>query len=288
VARGRFYALASACCFATLGVFSKKAYEHGAGDFELLCARVIGAMLLLGALGLVLRAALPRGRMLAIVFVLGGLQLGTSTGLLVGFSRAPAALVVLLFYAYPVLVSVGAAVFYDEPFGRRQAGILALGLVGVGLTAGRPGSVPLVGVLLGLLAAVCTTGYFLGGRYMMSRGVDPVGITTLLYLSPSVLLLVVVLVRGFEVPNLSASAYGSGVVMVGTVIPILMLFAAIRLIGAGMTALLSTIEPFLAIVFAYAFLDERLTGTQLVGGACILAAVVVSALPSPSVAAAPA
>ena len=286
--RGRLYALASAACFATLGVFTIKGYDSGAGEFELLCARIIGSAVVLGGLGLAMRITLPRGRLLALVLGLGGFQLGTTAGLLVGFSHAPAGLVVLLFYVYPVLVSIGAAVLYDEPFGRRQTLILGLGLAGVALTAGRPGSVPLVGILLGLFAGVCTTGYFLGGRYVLSKGVEPLAISTLLYLSPAVVLVLAAAVRGFDVPSSSASAYASGIVMIGTVIPILMLFTAIRLIGAGTTALLSTIEPFLAVVLAYVVLDERLTTTQLVGGAFILVAVVVSALPSRSIAAHPA
>jgi drug/metabolite transporter (DMT)-like permease len=184
-----------------------------------------------------------------------------------------------MFYVYPVLVSVGAALLYREDFGRRQALVLALGLGGVALTVGRPGSVPWIGIGLGLLAAVCTTGYFLGGRYAMSRDVDPLSITTLLYLTPSLVLVAIALVRGFHWPSMGAAGFASGVTVAGTVVPILMLFAAIRTIGAAPTALLSTIEPFLAVVFAYAFLGERLTGLQLAGGALIVAAVVVSAAP---------
>lgn len=285
---GRFYALASAACFATLGVFSTMAYDNGAGEFELLCARMIGSAVILGCVGLLLRVPIPRGRLLALVIVLSCFQLGTTIGLLVGFSKAPVALVVLLFYVYPALVSIGAAVLYHEPFGRREALILGLGLTGVALTAGRPGSVPLVGILLGLFAGVCTTGYFLGGRYLMHNGVEPLGITTVLYLVPSLALVAVALVRGFDVPSWSGSASASGVVLVGTVIPILMLFTAIRLIGAGTTALLSTVEPFLAVVLAYVVLDERLTATQLVGGASMIAAVAVSALPARMTVASPA
>ena len=276
---GRVYALASAACFATLGVLSTAAYDRGTGEFELLSARIVGAALILGAVGLLRRVPLPHGRLLAVVLLLGCFQLGTTTGLLVGFDKAPVALVVLMFYVYPALVSVGAAVLYREPFGRRQALVLALGLVGVALTAGRPGSVPVVGILLGLLAAVCTTAFLLGSRFLLGNGIEPLGITTLLYALPSAILIAVALVRGFDVPSLGGTGGAAGVVLLGTVFPILMVLSAIRLIGAATTALLSTVEPFVAVVLAYVVLDERLTATQLLGGVCIVLAVVLSALP---------
>jgi drug/metabolite transporter (DMT)-like permease len=284
VIRGRAYALAAACCYATLGVFSKRAYEHGTGELELLCARVMGACVLLGALGLALRASLPRGRLLLLSTVgLGLSQLGTTVGLLVGFDRAPAVLVVLLFYVYPVLVSVGASVLYKEEFGVQRLTTLVLGLAGVALTAGRPGSVPVAGVVLGLTAAVSTTAYFLVSRHVIDRGADPLGIASVVYVVPSLVLLVAIAVHGFDFPGAAGSGFSSGVVVIGTVLPILLLFGAIRRIGAALSALLGTLEPFVAVVLAYIFLDERLSGIQLVGGVFIIAAVVVSAMPAPSV-----
>ncbi|HEY7536630.1 MAG TPA: DMT family transporter [Gaiellaceae bacterium] len=283
---GRAYALASASCFATLGVFSTAAYDRGTGELELLSARIVGGALVLGAVGALLGARLPRGRLLAVVFLLGCFQLGTTTGLLVGFNKAPVALVVLMFYVYPTLVSLGAAALYGEPFGRRHALVLALSLVGVALTVGRPGSAPLVGILLGLLAAASTTAYFLGSRFVLGRGVEPLGITTLLYSLPGAILVGIALVRGFDVPSAGGMGGALGVVLLGTVFPILMVLRAIVLIGAATTALLSTVEPFVAVVLAYVVLDERLTSTQLLGGACIVSAVLLSALParSPAVA----
>ena len=41
--------------------------------------------------------------------LLGVLQLGVGLGLLEGFERAPVALVTLLYFAYPLITSVGAA-----------------------------------------------------------------------------------------------------------------------------------------------------------------------------------
>jgi drug/metabolite transporter (DMT)-like permease len=63
------------------------------------------------------------------------------------------------------------------------------------------------------------------------------------------------------------------VVIVGTVIPVLLFYSSIRLIGAPSAALLATVEPFVAVVLSFLVLDQPLTALQLLGGGLILAAV---------------
>jgi drug/metabolite transporter (DMT)-like permease len=280
VLRVRLLALDSAMCFAALGVFSKKAYQHGAGSLEVLTTRIVISAIVLGAIGLAVRAAWPHGRALGVALGMGVFQLASSAGLLFGFDHAPAALIVLIFYAYPILVSVGAALLFGEPFGRRQVSVLGLSLVGLALTAGRPGSTPSVGVALGLLAAIGMTGYFLAGRYVLSEGVDPLVLTSVNFILPSVVLLAVVAAHGARVPNATASGYALGVAVLCTIVPVVMLVSAIRIIGAGTSALLSTVEPLIAVLLAYLLLGERLSPTQLVGGCFIAAGVCLSALPA--------
>jgi drug/metabolite transporter (DMT)-like permease len=267
-------------CFATLGVFSKKAYQHGAGSLEVLMTRIVLAAIVFGALGLALRASWPQRRLLALALGMGFFQLGSSAGLLFGFDHAPAALIVLIFYAYPMLVSIAASLLFAEPFGRRQASVFFLSLLGLALTAGKPGSAPAAGVALGLLAALCTTGYFLAGRYVLSEGVDPLAVTSVNYLLPSLALLAIGASHGVRTPTWTGFGYALGVAVLSTIVPIVMLLSAIRAVGAGTSALLSVIEPFMAVVLAYLILGERLSATQLVGGCFLAAGVAVSAFPT--------
>ena len=50
--------------------------------------------------------------------------------------------------------------------------------------------------------------------------------------------------------------------------------AALRHIPAPRAAIVATLEPVLAAVFAWVLLGERLTAVQLLGGAAVLGAVV--------------
>jgi len=115
--RGALFVFAAAVCFGSLGTLSKLYYERGGRPFELLLLRFVGAATVLGALALARRRPLPRRRVLALSAALGAAQIGSNVALLEGFKLAPASLVVLLFYVYPLLVAVGAALLLGEPLG---------------------------------------------------------------------------------------------------------------------------------------------------------------------------
>jgi drug/metabolite transporter (DMT)-like permease len=66
----------------------------------------------------------------------------------------------------------------------------------------------------------------------------------------------------------------AGVVLVGTLLPFICMVAALRHIPAPRAAVVATLEPVLAAVFAWLIHDEALTAVQLAGGAAVLGAVV--------------
>src|SRR6266511_3017119 len=140
-------------------MFSKLFYEHGGHPFELMLTKFVGAALVLGAISATRRSTLRNRGLILFGVGLGAFQLLANYGLLEGFDRAPAALVVLLFYVYPLIVTLAAVPIFGEPLGARRLAALAVGLCGVALTVGTPSSVPAMGVVLALGAALTTVGY---------------------------------------------------------------------------------------------------------------------------------
>lgn len=65
----------------------------------------------------------------------------------------------------------------------------------------------------------------------------------------------------------------AGVVVVGTLLPFICLVAAVRHIPASRAAIVATLEPVLAAVFAWFLHDQELAAVQVVGAAAVLAAV---------------
>jgi drug/metabolite transporter (DMT)-like permease len=64
------------------------------------------------------------------------------------------------------------------------------------------------------------------------------------------------------------------VVVIGTLLPFICMVTALRHIPAPRAAIVATLEPVLAAVFAWVLLGEELAPVQLAGGALVLGAVV--------------
>jgi drug/metabolite transporter (DMT)-like permease len=77
----------------------------------------------------------------------------------------------------------------------------------------------------------------------------------------------------------------TGVVTVGTLVPFVCMVAALRLIPSPRAAVVATLEPVLAAVFAWLLHDEVLAAPQVAGGVVVLAAVVWVQAHRPDVAA---
>lgn len=271
------YALvfAAAVGFGTLGMFSRLFYDEGGEPFSLLFLRfaVTGPALLLLALARGERPPAPGVTLAGLA--LGVFQFGAAYSLLEGFARAPVGLVVLLSYVYPLLVAAGAILLLREEFGLVKRLVLAMGMAGIVLTVGLPGTAPAVGIALGLLAGVCIASSILCAKALMTRyAVTPVFLTALMFLGPAVGLSAAALVRGVDIgvsgPGWAAAA---GAVVLAAILPIAFFYTGVRLIGAGTAALIGIMEPLVAVLLAYAVLDESLSAIQLVGGALIVTAV---------------
>ena len=274
---GRAIVLVGACLLATNGVFSVTYYDHGGDSTSLVFLRFVAAGAGFWLLAFARRAWRFPPRLIPAALVLGGLQLGTAWGLLKGFDEAPVSLVVLIFYIYPLLATLLAVPVLQEPLTLGRVLLLALGIGGVALAVGAPGSAPIAGVGLALLAGVCLSVNVVASRYVMLReSINALDLLPLVWLPPAILLSVLALAKGMTFPTDSTGWLGAfGVVVPGTFLGLMMFYTGVRRIGAANASLLATVEPFVAVLLAFAILDESLAAGQLVGGAMILASVVL-------------
>jgi len=249
-ARGGFVlVLLASTCFGTLGIFSSLAYDEGADPWTLLFLRFAITSPLLVLLALALREPWPGRRGVVLGLLLGILQIGVGVGLLEGFERAPVALVTLLYFAYPLITSVGAALVYRERISPQRGVILAVALTGVVLVVGLPDSANVAGVILGLLAGLCVSGLILSSQYVMAKeSVSPVVLCALMFSSP---VLVLLLLLPWRAPNfgMSGPAWGWALcgVLIAATIPIGCFYAGVRRVGAAVAGLLSTAEPVVTV-----------------------------------------
>lgn len=279
---GRLLAVAAACAFATMGVFSVFFYEHGGEPTSLLLLRFAGAAVVFWLIVVVRRARhWPRGFVIR-ALGLGALQLGAAWGLLEGFTHAPVSLVVLLFYIYPLVATVAAWRFLGEELTARRLTLLAVGIAGIALAVGVPDSASAAGIGLGLLAGLCLGLVVVGGRHLLVKyGQGPFDLLPFMWAGPTVFLVIIAGTRGADFPSDAAGWwYAVGLVLIATVLPSLVFYTALRWIRASTAAMLGTPEPFVAVLLAFAVLGESLSGLQLAGGAMIVSAVFLISVPA--------
>jgi drug/metabolite transporter (DMT)-like permease len=276
--QGSLLAIGGGVAFGTLGIFGTLFYDHGGDSFALLVLRFCGASVLLGAIALLKqRRVRPHRSDVALAAAAGIGLLGATFCLFAGYKEASPGLVTLLFYVFPLLVTIGDRVLFGVVLGRRRALILVAGLAGIALTVGVPDSATGAAVLWGLAAGVLTTSFILLSRHVMARSLEPFSFVAIEFSGAAVLVLIITAVVGMDWPPSSALPSALGVIVIGSVVPVLLFYSAIRLIGAGTAARLATVEPVTAVILSYVVLGDSLAVSQIIGGAIVVASVVALA-----------
>jgi drug/metabolite transporter (DMT)-like permease len=253
----------SAASFGAMAIFTHYAYASGANVIGLLAVRFSLAAVALMVVMRVRRIGIPPWSRVAGLAAMGGIgYAGQSFTFFTALNYAPASLVALLLYLYPMFVTVLAAVFLHE---RLTPAALVLCSVGAGLTVGGAGlsGGSALGVLLGVSSAVIYSIYITVGA-RVTRGVDPLACTTVICTAAAVVY------AGMAVAGWAASLAIAGL---STVVAILAFFAGLQKLGAAQASMLSTLEPVVTVVLAALLLGESIGTTQMIGGALILAGV---------------
>ena len=281
-AAGVALVIVSACFFGCLGVFGKLAYRLGLSTPQLLTYRFGLAAILLWLTAAVLRENLPPRRSLLGLAVMGGAgYVGQSGSYFSALHFIPASTNALLLYTFPVVVTLLAAVLFHEPLDRVKLAAVGLALVGTALVvqAQLRATAP-IGIVLGLGSAAFYSGYILYGSRLLP-GLPPVSATACIMTSAALVWAAIAtatnqVIVDWTLPRLALIA---GFAVVGTTIPVLTFILGLRLVGPSRAAILSTFEPACTVLLAVIILGESASPTQYLGGALILAAVVLLEAP---------
>ncbi len=275
--KGVGLAVVSATTFSTLGLFAKLAYSQGMVPAQALAWRFSLAAIILWAL------VLGRGgqhrplREYRNALLLGVLGFSPQAGLyFLAVRFLDPGIASLLLYLYPAFVVGMSLVFLKRrPRLAQLAALLASGL-GCVLTLWTRGDYPVIGYVFGLAVAISYAGYLVAGERVLAT-LDPVFATTNVMTAAAVVYWIITLASGaFFLPTTPMAIAGVvGIATIGSVIPIITLFAAIRLIGSADASLVSTIEPLFTVLLSALLLGERFTTLQLAGGGLILAGVLI-------------
>jgi probable blue pigment (indigoidine) exporter len=277
-------ALLVAASFAAGSVLAGLAFRHGTVPLTVTTIRTLAATAtLFVVLGLRrIPIALPaEARRTALA--LGSLVAFYSWSLYQAVSLMPVSLAVLTFYLYPLLTGMVAWLSGRERFTLRAAGALGLAFLGLGLALdlrGAPGAA--LGVVFALAAAVGFTAQLVLSSMLMGRNpAQPVALHMMV--SAAVIYVVVCLALGdFHLPQDSTG----WAALTGTTLCYMFgatgLYSAIALLGPVRAALMLNIEPVYSMVFGFLLLGQSLTPVQVLGAACVVAAITLGRASRPA------
>ena len=268
----------SAASFGVMPIFARLAYNAGAEPITVLFLRFTIAAVVMNLIMVLGRTAYPRGLILLELILLGAIcYVGESLAYFLALKMTSAGLVALLLYIYPALVTALSAIFLKEHLTRIMFVALFLALSGTALTLRISGGGSLLGVLLGIAAAVDYAIYILLGSRIVRRS-GPIGSTTVIITSTAGVYAGIVAIRGMTYPTTSTGWIAIiAIALISTVLAFVTFFAGLKRIGPTSASTLSTFEPIVAVVLAAIVLGETISPYQVFGGILILAAVVLLA-----------
>ena len=262
--------------FGTLAIFAKEAYEAEAEPVPLLALRFLVTSLILVAYQLLRRAPILVGRDKVIrLLLLGAFGYAVESSLFfLALERAPASVVGLVFYSYPLWTTLIAIGLRLERFEKRLLIALALGTTGVASIFSLTGT-PLAGPLFALGAAVMVALFYIGAQ-VLTKDTPSSAAATLTAVGAALAMSLVYLIRGGELP---AGAIGPGIGLgVATSFAFIATYAAIARIGSSRTAIANMMELVTTIVLAMIFLNEQPTLRVLIGAVLVLSAIPILAI----------
>ena len=273
--RARLFLTLSMAAFGTLAPFVRKiAVSSG----ELALYRAILAALLIGSFLLLTKQKtafhFPKKELFLLLF--SGVAMGFNWILLFeAYKYTTVAIATLSYYFAPVIVTLACPLLFHEKLTKKQIlcfimSTLGLSLV-IGITNLGSGGNDAIGIAYGLGAAVLYASVILLNKFI--KGVTGIHRTFLQFLAAIVVLLPYVLfTSGVNLGNLDLTGWGCLLVVgfVHTGITYCLYFTSLKEISGQEAAILSYIDPLVAVVIGVLVLKEPFSWQQLIGGLLIL------------------
>ena len=261
--------------FGTLGPFVRN-IAVSSGELALYRA-IMAAVLLAGYLAMTKQPLKLKqlSRELPLLLI-SGMAMGINWILLFeAYKYTTVSVATLSYYFAPVLVTVACPLLFREKMGTKQWICFAMSTLGIALITGigdlSGGSDHLKGILFGLGAAVLYASVILLNKFI--KGVAGIQRTFLQFLAAIVILIPYVAFSGGVTLQKLDGLGWICLLIVGlfhTGITYCLYFSALKELPGQEAAILSYIDPLVAVLISVFVLGEQMTVVQIIGGVLIL------------------
>lgn len=275
--RARMMLITSMVIFGTIGLF-KKGIPVTSGELALYRALLATAML--GGVLLVTKQRIPLrtiGKQLPLL-LLSGAAMGVNWILLFeAFNYTSVSVATLSYYFAPVIVTAVSPLLFREKLTARQIVCFVVSTLGlvliIGVSGLGEGSSDLTGILFGLGAAVFYATVILLNKFI--KGVEGLHRTLLQFIAAVVTLTpYVALTSGVTLGGMDAAGWVCLLIvgLVHTGVAYVLYFPSLKELPGQKAAILSYIDPLVAVLVSVLILREPMNAGQWIGGAMILGA----------------
>lgn len=270
----RLMLIASMAIFGTLGPFVR---NIPVSSGELALYRAVLAAVLIGGFLMATRQKIPFGRIRKEVPLLlaSGMAMGINWILLFeAYKYTTVSVATLSYYFAPVIVTVVCPILFREKLTGKQILCFVMSTLGLVMITGigdMGGGNDFVGILFGLGAAAFYATVVLVNKFI--KNVEGIHRTFLQFLSAIVILIpYVLLTSGVTVGSLNGTGWVNLLIvgLIHTGVTYCMYFSALKDLPGQKAAILSYIDPLVAVVISVAVLGEIMTLRQGIGGILIL------------------
>lgn len=271
----RIMLIISMTVFGTIGLFVRN-IPLPSGEIALY--RAILALVLIGAFLLVTKQKIPFRKIKKEIplLILSGVAMGFNWILLFeAYKYTTVSVATLSYYFAPVIVTVACPIIFKEKMGLKQWICFIMSTLGIVMITGigdlSQGKSHLKGIAFGLGAACLYATVILLNKFI--KNVDGIHRTFLQFVSAIIVLVpYVAFTSGVNVFTMNAKGWVFLLIigLVHTGITYCLYFSSIKELPGQKAAVLSYIDPLVAVLVSVLILHEKMTPMQVIGGLLIL------------------
>lgn len=281
--KGYFFAIVSAIFFGTSGIFVKNGYSDNFTPTDLLMLQyIIAGIILLFICIIKYKNKLKISKEMLRKLIIQGAFANTLMTVFFysSFKYLDVSIATMLLYTYPAMVAAFSFIFLKEKITKVKAAAILGTFIGcimvLNISSNNLKNISLTGISFGILSAVFYTFMNIYAKKIVND-IHPVVIT--FYTTLFSLIVLIIFNFNFigKLPYISnASILNAGLLaFFCEIIPLSLLYAAIKYIGPVSTSIIGTLELPSAALLSYIFLSEKLSILQIIGIMVVIYCVII-------------